>query len=167
MRSFRPASFALLVLLAGAACTKDASSTSAAAPAAQQPAAAAAPTPPPPPPPSVDQPVNPPQTVPGGVAVTGPVRMADGVAGAIETSGTQVTAETQLAVGNIVQVLRNGVYYQGQVLTLNADGSVHLHFVGWGSNWDTDITRDKLRVGPIAPLSTNPGAAPAAPTATP
>lgn len=161
MRSFRPASFALLVLLAAAACKKDAPSTSAAAPAPARPSA------PTPPPVRVDQPVNPPQTVPGGVAVTGPFRMADGVAGAIETSGTQVTAQTPLAVGNIVQVIRNGVYYQGQVLALNPDGSVHLHFVGWSSNWDTDATRDKLRVGPIAPLSANTGAAPAAPAAAP
>lgn len=156
MRSSRPLAVALVLLLAASfGCQKDAERPQASASTAPAAPAAAAPAPAPAPAVSVGEPVDPPQTIPGGVAVTGPHRAAEGVAGAIVDQGTQVTAETPLAVGNIVQVLWNGVRYQGQVLALNPDGTVRVHFVGWSNNWDDDLPRDRLKIGPIAPRTRN------------
>lgn len=154
MRSSRSVAlaFALLVALAFG-CTKEAERPRASEPAAATPSAPSAPTPAPAPAP--DAPAQPPQTIAGGVAVTGPHRAAEGVAGAIMDQGTEVTAETRLAVGNMVQVLRNGVRYQAQVLALNADGTVRVHYVGWSNNWDENVPRDRLKVGPIEPLTHN------------
>lgn len=141
----------VLILALGLGCSKQAEQPAASAPAA----AAPAPAPVPVRAPSVSDPVVPAQTIPGGVAVTGPHRAAEGVAGAIQDSGTQVAADTPLAVGNMVQVLWNGVRYQAQVLALNADGTVRIHYVGWSNNWDENAVRDRLKVGPIAPLTMN------------
>ena len=116
-----------------------------------EPAAAAAPVAAP----AVDvsTPVTPPQTIPNGVAVTGPVRAVENVAGAIQGTGVAVTPTTPLAVGNILQVLWRSTYYQGQVLALNPNGTVKIHYVGWSNGWDEDATRDRLKVGPITPVA--------------
>lgn len=145
------------------ACKQDAPPAPTSAAPAPAPQVAA----PPAPAPAPDAPVNPPQTIVGGVAVTGPHRSAEGVAGAIQGNGTAVTAQTPLAVGNIVQVLWNGVHYQAQVLALNGDGTVRVHYVGWSNNWDENVARDRLKVGPIVALTNAPAPAPQAAAAPP
>lgn len=104
-------------------------------------------------------PVIPPQLIPSGLPVTGPIRAEENIAGSIQPNGVDVTPATPLGAGNIVQVLWNGTYYQGQVLSLVPDGTVRIHYVGWAASWDENIPRARLKIGPIVAIGA--GAAPA------
>jgi len=115
----------------------------------------------------VSTPVNPPQMVANGVAVTGPVRMVDGLSGKIEGNGAQVAAATPLAVGNIVQVLWSGSYYQGQIVAADPAGTFKIHYVGWSTGWDESVPRERLKVGPVAAVAGAPSAPPPPPPPTP
>lgn len=50
-----------------------------------------------------------------------------------------------LAVGQNVEVLWNGTWYAASILALLPDGTVRIHYTGWASSWDENVTRDRIR----------------------
>jgi hypothetical protein len=60
--------------------------------------------------------------------------------------GEPVDATTPLRTGDNVHVLWQGSWWAGEVMTLNLDGSVNIHYKGWDSQWDEVATRDRLQL---------------------
>ena len=55
-----------------------------------------------------------------------------------------VDASTHLAPGYRLQVEWEGKWYDGQVLAVNADGTVKIHYVGYETSWDETLSRSRL-----------------------
>ena len=64
---------------------------------------------------------------------------------AVEPSGSVVTADTELHVGQPVQVAWNGSWYAATVLELMDDGQVRIHYEGWSDNYDEVVPRSRIR----------------------
>ncbi|MGY8768176.1 MAG: hypothetical protein ACKVH8_07075 [Pirellulales bacterium] len=76
----------------------------------------------------------------------------------IEPTGALVTSETELNIGDAVQVMWEGdmtledgtvtneSWWKGEVLELEEDGTVKIHYTGWHTAFDEIVTRDKLRI---------------------
>ncbi|MFH1436684.1 MAG: hypothetical protein ABIJ56_13325 [Pseudomonadota bacterium] len=58
----------------------------------------------------------------------------------------EVTAATKLEAGRKLLVSWNGRWYPGEVLSLEPDGKVKIHFTGWDGKYDEVVERDRLRV---------------------
>lgn len=58
----------------------------------------------------------------------------------------EVTPQTKLEVGRKLLVSWYGKWYPGEVLSLEPDGKVKIHFTGWDSKYDEIVERDRLRV---------------------
>mgnify|MGYP002630988641 CR=1 FL=1 len=77
----------------------------------------------------------------------------------IEPSGTPITDDTKLSVGDIVQVkwegrlvhpdgkVTNESWWNGEVIDLQEDGTVKIHYSGWRVEWDEAVSRERLRIG--------------------
>ena len=64
----------------------------------------------------------------------------------VEPSGIAVEPETHLEVGTAVLASWNGVWWHAQVMGLERDGRVRIHYVGWDSSWDATVSRDELQM---------------------
>ena len=75
-------------------------------------------------------------------------------------SGAVVTEQTALTEGERMEILDRSRWYDGHVLEVRAGGLVRVHYHGWSSRFDTDVTRDRLRVfGPAMDDAGPPGTA--------
>lgn len=63
----------------------------------------------------------------------------------VEPRGDVATAESELSVGQPVQVDWNGSWYAATVLALTADGGVRIHYEGWADSFDEDVPRSRIR----------------------
>jgi hypothetical protein len=65
-------------------------------------------------------------------------------------SGTPVTPETPLKVGDRVLVDYHGAWWEGEVLALQPNGDVKIHYSGYGSHWDETVPRCRLALDTTA-----------------
>jgi hypothetical protein len=74
----------------------------------------------------------------GGINYDGP--------GSIPSSGRRIDATTPLEVGQIVQVQEHRQWYPGDVLRVNDDGTVRVHYRGWPNARDADVPRSRIQL---------------------
>lgn len=67
----------------------------------------------------------------------------------IEPTGQPVTADTNVGLGAYLQVERDGDWYEATVQELHDDGTFGVHYDGWDSRYDEDVTRDRMRLAPV------------------
>lgn len=65
---------------------------------------------------------------------------------AIASTGKTVTAKTALSRGQYLQAALGEEWHAAEVLDLLADGTVRIHYVGRGREWDTTVSRSKLQL---------------------
>lgn len=74
--------------------------------------------------------------------------------------GLAVDAQTPLVVGEPVHIEYSGSLYPGCVVALLADGTVRVHYLGWGGDSDANVPRTQLRMRiprpVIVPLAQHP-----------
>ena len=70
--------------------------------------------------------------------------------GAIESTDQPVTAETPLKIDDVLQVQWGGRWWAARVLSLEADGKVKVHFIGWEKRWEEIVPRSRLQLDPRA-----------------
>jgi hypothetical protein len=63
----------------------------------------------------------------------------------VEPSGIPIDAGTQLGVGSRVQAFEQGRWWRAEVVALENDGRVRIHFPGWDSHWDRSVARSELQ----------------------
>jgi hypothetical protein len=87
-----------------------------------------------------------------GIAVVGQ-RMADPDRSwdrhdgtSVSANGTPVIDLTELNKGDRVLVEQSGTWWRGRALAVNPDGSVRIHYVGWGSDSDETVPRSRLQL---------------------
>ncbi len=80
----------------------------------------------------------------------------------IEPTGTLVTDDTKLSIGDVVQVnwggnvilpdgtLANESWWNGEVLDVQEDGKIRTRYSGWRSEWDEVVPREDLRIESLA-----------------
>lgn len=61
-------------------------------------------------------------------------------------AGPPVTATTPLVPGQRVTIAWGGRWWPGSVVAVHADGTVRIHYDGYGDGSDEDVTRDRLRL---------------------
>lgn len=66
--------------------------------------------------------------------------------GPIVSSGIAVTATTELTVRQKVQVKWGDEWWAGEVLRVQPNGRVRIHYLGWDSDWDEDVPRSRLQL---------------------
>jgi hypothetical protein len=66
--------------------------------------------------------------------------------GPITPSDRLVDDEADLAIGAHVQVEWKGNWWRGEVMQVLDDGTVLIHYTGWGDNWDEVVPRSRLRL---------------------
>ena len=59
--------------------------------------------------------------------------------------GDPVTDETRLHIGDKVIVEWNGTWWAGEIVAVNDDGTVRIHYCGWESQWDETMPRTRLQ----------------------
>ncbi len=64
-----------------------------------------------------------------------------------DPGGTHVTPQMPLQVHQSVQILWHSTWYEGSVVAVNANGTVRIHYRGYGAGSDEDVDRANLRVG--------------------
>lgn len=64
----------------------------------------------------------------------------------VRPSGRPVDATTPLHVGQRVLVEWHNQWYRAEVLNLLQDGNVRIHYIGFGSNWDETVPRQRLQL---------------------
>jgi hypothetical protein len=64
----------------------------------------------------------------------------------VEPSGIAIEPETHLEVGSIVLSYSQGRWWRAEVIALDGDDEVTIHFPGWDSNWDVTVPRSELQV---------------------
>ena len=60
--------------------------------------------------------------------------------------GVLVLGSTCLTEGQAVRVEWGAGYHNAQVIRVNADGSVQVHYTGWSAMWDESVPRYRLRL---------------------
>ena len=60
--------------------------------------------------------------------------------------GDAVTDRTQLRIGDKVHVEWYGSWWAGEVLELNQDRTVRIHYSGWDSQFDETVPRSRLQI---------------------
>jgi hypothetical protein len=60
--------------------------------------------------------------------------------------GDPVTDDTPLAVGTKVVAQWGNQWWDAEVLIVNPDGKVKIHYPGWDSKFDEVVPRDRLRL---------------------
>jgi hypothetical protein len=66
--------------------------------------------------------------------------------GSIPSSGRTVDRSTPLEAGQVVQVREGRRWYAADVLRVNDNGTVRIHYRGWSDKWDEDVTRDRVQL---------------------
>jgi hypothetical protein len=66
--------------------------------------------------------------------------------GAIPSSGRRIDPNTPLEVGQIVQVRDRAWWYAADVLRVNDDGTVRIHYRGWSDTADKDVPRSRIQL---------------------
>lgn len=61
---------------------------------------------------------------------------------------TSVVPTTPLQVGQAVEALWQGKWWSAEVLALDPDGRVRIHYVGYSSAWDEVVERSRIRIRP-------------------
>lgn len=51
----------------------------------------------------------------------------------------------RFSAGQHVQVLWNGTWYASTILAANPNGTYRIHYDGWASSWDEDVSADRIR----------------------
>jgi hypothetical protein len=64
----------------------------------------------------------------------------------VEPSEVYVQSDTPLEVGSTVLSYWGGRWWRAEVLGLEGDEIVRIHYPGWPSKWDTTVRRDELQV---------------------
>jgi hypothetical protein len=64
----------------------------------------------------------------------------------VDPSGIAVEPETRLEVGSMVLANWGGVWWNAEVLGLERDGGVRIHYAGWDSSWDATLPRKQLQI---------------------
>ena len=64
----------------------------------------------------------------------------------VEPSGIAIEPETPLDVGSIVLSYSQGRWWRAEVVALEGDDDVCVHFPGWDSKWDVTVPRGELQV---------------------
>ncbi len=64
------------------------------------------------------------------------------------TKTLPVQPDTTLTIGQKLQVHWNDTWYLGEILTLEKDGKVNIHYISWDPQYDETVTRDRLYMFP-------------------
>jgi hypothetical protein len=64
----------------------------------------------------------------------------------VEPSGVQVQPETPLEVGTIVLSFSQGRWWRAEVIGLEGDDQVRIHYPGWDAKWDVTVPKTELQV---------------------
>jgi hypothetical protein len=64
----------------------------------------------------------------------------------VEPSGITVEPETPLEVGSIVLAFSQGRWWRAEVVALEENEMVRIHFPGWDAKWDVSVPRGELQV---------------------
>ena len=64
----------------------------------------------------------------------------------VEPSGVPIEPETRLEVGSTVLAFSQGRWWRAEVIDVEGEEHVHLHFPGWDSIWDESMPRTALQV---------------------
>lgn len=64
----------------------------------------------------------------------------------VEPSDIPVGPDTALEVGSRVLSFSQGRWWRAEVVGLEPDGMVKIHFPGWDSKWDVVVPREELQV---------------------
>jgi hypothetical protein len=75
------------------------------------------------------------------------VRMPHSAAGVpVEPSGIPVEPETHLEEGSNVLAFSHGRWWRAEVIALEEDEWVRVHYPGWDRAWDTSVRRSELQL---------------------
>jgi hypothetical protein len=66
----------------------------------------------------------------------------------VQQVGQPVTAETPLAPGRAVLAEWGNRWWPAEVVAVEADGRVKVHFTGWDAAFDEAVPRERLRLPP-------------------
>lgn len=64
----------------------------------------------------------------------------------VEPSGIAVEPETPLDVGSVVLSFTQGRWWRAEVVALEENEMVRIHFPGWDAKWDASVPRGELQV---------------------
>jgi hypothetical protein len=64
----------------------------------------------------------------------------------VEPSGIAIEPETPLEVGSIVLSYSQGRWWRAEVVALEDNEMVRLHYPGWDAKWDVSVPRGELQV---------------------
>jgi hypothetical protein len=64
----------------------------------------------------------------------------------VEPSGISIQPETVLETGTTVLAFSQGRWWRAEVVRLEGDDLVHVHFPGWDAIWDESFPRSDLQV---------------------
>ncbi|HVX12459.1 MAG TPA: LamG-like jellyroll fold domain-containing protein, partial [Pirellulales bacterium] len=64
----------------------------------------------------------------------------------VQPTDNWVQTPNELAAGDRVLVEQAGAWWRGRVKSVAADGSVAIHYVGWGSSWDESVPVSRLQL---------------------
>ena len=77
-----------------------------------------------------------------------------------DPGGMPVNMMTAMVPGQVIQVHWGSNWYQSSVVAPQPDGTVRIHYFGWSSSSDSNVTRDRIRIGgSINPVARNTGRA--------
>jgi hypothetical protein len=78
-----------------------------------------------------------------------PIRVPHSAAGyAVEPSGIPVEPETHLETGSAVLAFSHGRWWRAEVIALEGEEWVRVHYPGWDRAWDTSLRRSELQIDP-------------------
>lgn len=66
--------------------------------------------------------------------------------GAVPSSDRPVTEDTLIEAGDVVQVEWSGQWYPADVLGVEEDGRLRIHFRGYSDRWDTTVHRGRVQL---------------------
>ncbi len=69
----------------------------------------------------------------------------------VTASGRALEEDMPLKPGDLVLVQWQSQWYAGDVLEVQDDGKVKVHFRGWGEQWDEAVSRERLQLPPEMP----------------
>ena len=64
----------------------------------------------------------------------------------VEPSGVPVEPETPLEIGSTVLAFSQGQWWRAEVIGLEGEERVRIHFPGWDPSWDETVPRSDLQV---------------------
>jgi hypothetical protein len=64
----------------------------------------------------------------------------------VEPSGIAIEPETPLDVGSVVLSYSQGRWWRAEVVALEENEMVRIHFPGWDEKWDASVPRGELQV---------------------